>query len=58
MQGMQKQTTQQRMLVSEALKIAEETEMEKLLDDEKVAQEVRRLCIDPSLSQKGVVSMD
>ena len=41
LQGVQKQSTQQRMTVSEALKVSEEIEMEKLLDDEKVAQEVR-----------------
>jgi ATP-dependent HslUV protease ATP-binding subunit HslU len=53
LQGVQKQSTQQRMTVSEALKVSEEIEMEKLLDDEKVAQEALRCC-----EQYGIVVLD
>lgn len=53
LQGMSKQSSPQKMLVSEALKISEEIEMEKLLDDEKVAQEALR-CTE----QYGIVVLD
>jgi len=53
LQGMPKQSSPQKMLVSEALKIAEEIEMEKLLDDEKVAAEALK-----ATEQYGIVVLD
>lgn len=43
----------QKMSVRDALKVAEEIEMEKLLDDEKLAQEALRCC-----EQHGIVVLD
>jgi len=53
LQGGGKQTVSQKMSVRDALKVAEEIEMEKLLDDEKLAQEALRCC-----EQHGIVVLD